>query len=89
MKLFNYIRVKLKRCVGVVSILAEVIGVIKYIATSMNIPLLGLQPSVKKYAGTLDFDTIVIVDGLKPTEHTKDAYRLFYYWYRNNERGPK
>lgn len=67
----------------------EVIGVIKYIATSMKIPLLGLQPSVKKYAGTLDFDTIVIIDGLKPTEHTKDAYRLFYYWYRNNERGPK
>lgn len=72
----------------------EVIGVIKCTATMLNLPLVGLSPSVKKFAGTCsDWHQIKLIyhdakgfDSVAPihiTEHTRDAYRLLKYFEYN------
>lgn len=66
----------------------EVIGIIKYFATINKSKLIGLQPSVKKFAGTLDW-TKIDSQGCGITEHTKDTYRLYMYWHRNYEKSLK
>ena len=69
----------------------EVIGVIKLWAmTHPNCVLVGLQPSVKKFAlanSELElWKTVNIVDGTnKATEHTRDAVRLLRYYERNKK----
>lgn len=61
----------------------EVIGVIKYVTETLTgTGLVGLSPSVKNYAGDVDF-TKVNTKPNKPTEHTKDAMRLLTYFERN------
>nr|DAF76533.1 MAG TPA: HOLLIDAY JUNCTION RESOLVASE [Caudoviricetes sp.] len=63
----------------------EVIGVIKLTATTANIKqVVELAPSTKKYAG--GFDNPIWISFRKTheyTEHTKDTWLLFQYWYRN------
>lgn len=67
----------------------EVIGVIKlWVMLHPSCKLVGLQPSVKKYAlsnSELElWKTVNIVDGTdKATEHTRDAVRLLRYYERN------
>lgn len=63
----------------------EVIGVIKLTARIANIEqLVGLAPSTKKYAGGFDNPTwIQFRETNEYTEHTKDTWLLFQYWYRN------
>lgn len=61
----------------------EVIGVIRYVAMVMNIPIIEQAPSVKKYAGEIkDRHDWVFVrarcSGV--TEHTKDAYQHYRYF---------
>lgn len=81
----------------------EVIGIIKLYVQKMNhildehcqptnyrVALIGLQPSVKKYAlspleGNLWKSVDMYVDGDKPTEHLRDAVRLLRYFERNQE----
>lgn len=78
----------------------EVIGVIKYcVGCRHNTELVGLQPSVKKYAGVTDEWKEIHsgekllslgIDGKNPwygtlTEHTRDTYRLWKYWDRNEK----
>lgn len=63
----------------------EVIGVIKLTTDLIKAPLIGLQPSVKGFIGTLDFKDIILTE--KITEHIKDTYRLFNYWHRHFEKG--
>ena len=61
----------------------EVIGVIKYIAMSMDTPIVEQAPSVKKYAGDIQkyVDWHFIKDRCtKVTEHTKDAYQHYRYF---------
>ena len=66
----------------------EVIGVIKLTARIANIEqLVGLAPSTKKYAG--GFDNPIWKDFRSShdyTEHTKDTWLLFQYWYRNKRK---
>lgn len=62
----------------------EVIGVIKYVAGLLNIKLIGLQPSVKKFSLAVDWS--IIHSDEKITEHTKDTLRLYDYWHRNYEK---
>lgn len=61
----------------------EVIGVIKYLAMTMDILIVEQAPSVKKYAGDIqkykDWQCIKISCN-KVTEHTKDAYQHFRYF---------
>ena len=62
----------------------EVIGVIKLTSTIGGIEIVGLSPSTKKYAG--GFDNPVWINFRQTheyTEHTKDTWLLFQYWYRN------
>lgn len=66
----------------------EVIGVIKlWVQIHPYVSIIGLQPSVKKYA--LDsnelnlWKTVMCKQGEKPTEHTRDAVRLLRYFERN------
>ena len=66
----------------------EVIGVIKCYCQTNNIPIVGLQPSVKKFALAPheqdSWKRVAIVDNTgKATEHTRDAYRLYMYYVRN------
>lgn len=63
----------------------EVIGVIKLTARIANIEqLVGLAPSTKKYAGGFDNPIwIQFRETNEYTEHTKDTWLLFQYWYRN------
>lgn len=61
----------------------EVIGVIKYVAMCLNIPIVEQAPSVKKYAGDIkgraDWDFVrTRCSGV--TEHTKDAYQHYRYF---------
>lgn len=61
----------------------EVIGVIKYVAMRMDIPIVEQAPSVKKYAGEIlrrpDWlDIRARCTGV--TEHTKDAYQHYRYF---------
>lgn len=61
----------------------EVIGVIKYIAMSTDVPIVEQAPSVKKYAGEIvgrsDWERIKSgCSGV--TEHTKDAYQHYRYF---------
>lgn len=61
----------------------EVIGVIKYVATTLGCELVAQAPSVKKYAGGLQADWISFQkNDLKErvTEHVKDAYLHLKYW---------
>ena len=63
----------------------EVIGVIKLWA-QLNKPeaLIGLQPSVKKFAlSNSERDLWRTVKGAPITEHTRDAVRLLRYYERN------
>lgn len=65
----------------------EVIGVIKLTAAIVNIDTVGLAPSTKKYAG--GFDNPIWKDFRSShdyTEHTKDTWLLFQYWYRNKRK---
>ena len=62
----------------------EVIGVIKYEAFKVGAELVGLRPSTKKYAGGFDYpEWIKFRSSHDYTEHTKDTWLLFMYWYRN------
>lgn len=62
----------------------EVIGVIKYICALMGIKTVGLSPSTKKYAGGFNNpEWIRFRQNSEYTEHTKDTWLLFQYWYRN------
>lgn len=61
----------------------EVIGVIKYMAMTMNIPIVEQAPSVKKYAGDIQkySDWHFIKERCTGvTEHTKDAYQHYRYF---------
>ena len=61
----------------------EVIGVIRYLAMNMNIPIVEQAPSVKKYAGEIRgrSDWEFIKDRCSGvTEHTKDAYQHYRYF---------
>lgn len=61
----------------------EVIGVIKYVAMTMNIPIVEQAPSVKKYAGEIKdrADWLFVKDRCAGvTEHTKDAYQHYRYF---------
>lgn len=65
----------------------EVIGVIKLWAMlHPDVKLVGLQPSVKKYALSVAENELwrtVDTSGEKPTEHLRDAVRLLRYYERN------
>ena len=64
----------------------EVIGVIRYLCTRGNIPLVEQAPSVKKYFGGFRDDWFKLKELCSPidvTEHTKDAYQHLKYFERN------
>ena len=63
----------------------EVIGVIKYVCTELNIPIVEQAPSVKKYFGGFksDWEQVKQTPGFKLTEHVKDAYQHLKYFERN------
>lgn len=64
----------------------EVIGVIKLWATVNGAQLVGLQPSVKKFAlGTTELELWKTVNryDAPATEHLRDAVRLLRYYERN------
>lgn len=64
----------------------EVIGVIKLWCKLNNVQLVGLQPSVKKFAlanSELDLWKTVERYGAPATEHMRDAVRLLRYYERN------
>lgn len=62
----------------------EVIGVIKLWVMLHGAQLVGLQPSVKKFAlGESDDWHEVVRLGGPATEHMRDAYRLLRYYERN------
>lgn len=63
----------------------EVIGIIKVLAVKQNCRLVGLQPSVKKYATAPTWENVQLVDNGKVTEHMRDAWRLFDYYIRNKK----
>ena len=68
----------------------EVIGVIKLWATMNGAQLVGLQPSVKKFAlGTTELELWKTVNryGAPATEHLRDAVRLLRYYERNYSKG--
>lgn len=68
----------------------EVIGVIKLWATMNGAQLVGLQPSVKKFAlGTIELELWKTVNrhGAPATEHLRDAVRLLRYYERNYSKG--
>lgn len=61
----------------------EVIGVIRYIAMDMDIPIVEQAPSVKKYAGEIKdrVDWLFVKERCSGvTEHTKDAYQHYRYF---------
>ena len=61
----------------------EVIGVIKYLAMHMGITVVEQAPSVKKYAGNIQYneDWLFVKDRCSGvTEHTKDAYQHYRYF---------
>ena len=66
-------------------ITCEVIGVIKYVCTELNIPIVEQAPSVKKYFGGFksDWEQVKQTPGFKLTEHVKDAYQHLKYFERN------
>ena len=64
----------------------EVIGIIKLWCMLNNAQLVGLQPSVKKFAlanSELDLWKTVERYGAPATEHMRDAVRLLRYYERN------
>lgn len=66
----------------------EVIGVIRYVCAHIQIKqILGVQPSVKKFALSPSeeslWKTVEAYAGEKITEHTRDAVRLLRYYERN------
>lgn len=66
----------------------EVIGVIRYVCAHIQIKqVLGVQPSVKKFALSPSeeslWKTVEAHAGEKITEHTRDAVRLLRYYERN------
>ena len=61
----------------------EVIGVIKYMAMTADVPIVEQAPSVKKYAGDIQkySDWHFIKERCSGvTEHTKDAYQHYRYF---------
>ena len=65
----------------------EVIGVIKYICSTQNIVTCPLAPSTKKYAGGFKHPAWENFRSTHEyTEHTKDTWLLFQYWYRNKRK---
>lgn len=66
----------------------EVIGVIKLWAMKNDRPIVGLQPSVKKYAlSNTELElwrSVVLEKYATPTEHLRDAVRLLRYYERNS-----
>ncbi len=61
----------------------EVIGVIKYMAMQLDIPIVEQAPSVKKYAGDIQkYDDWHFIKErcTGVTEHTKDAYQHYRYF---------
>lgn len=69
----------------------EVIGVIKLWASVFDCTIVGLQPSVKKFAlaaSEVDlWKTVERVDDQPATEHMRDAVRLLRYYERNGAPG--
>ena len=57
----------------------EIIGVIKYLAIKYMVNVKNQSPSVKKYAGKVNFKDI---EGTNITIHTKDAYLHLAYYLR-------
>jgi hypothetical protein len=57
----------------------EVIGVIKYIAQRIGCKIVEQSPSIKKFAGKVDFKEI---RGENITPHTKDAFLHLAYYLR-------
>lgn len=65
----------------------EVIGVIKYICSAQSINTCPLAPSTKKYAGGFKHPEWEHFRSTHEyTEHTKDTWLLFQYWYRNKRK---
>ena len=62
----------------------EVIGVIRYLCQSRNIPFVEQAPSIKKYSGGLDERWVMLRRSTEVTEHTKDAYLHLKYYLRNS-----
>lgn len=63
----------------------EVIGVIRYMCMSRNIPYVEQAPSIKKYSGGLDDTWKVLRSNNEVTEHTKDAFLHLKYYLRNTK----
>lgn len=63
----------------------EVIGVIKYLCRSRNIPWTEQAPSIKKYSGGLDENWKILRSCCEVTEHTKDAFLHLKYYLRNKK----
>lgn len=62
----------------------EVIGVIRCLCESRNIPYVEQAPSVKKYFGGFKVDWDVLkLNSKNVTEHTKDAYQHYRYFLLN------
>lgn len=63
----------------------EVIGVIRYLCQSRNIPYVEQAPSIKKYSGGLDDSWTRLRMRCYTTEHTKDAFLHLKYYLRNRK----
>lgn len=64
----------------------EVIGIIKLWCSLQGVRIVGLQPSVKKYALSNNEQGLwksVDLEGQVATEHVRDAVRLLRYYERN------
>lgn len=61
----------------------EVIGIIKFCAAICGATLIGLQPSVKKYAATPKWKEHLVDTEYPITEHMRDAWRLYDYYIHN------
>ncbi len=61
----------------------EVIGVIKFCAMLRGIQLVGLQPSVKKFAAAPAWVDNNVETEKPVTEHMRDAWRLYDYYIHN------
>lgn len=64
----------------------EVIGVIRYLCESRNIPYVEQAPSIKKFSGGLDDRWRLLREHFEITEHTKDAYLHLKYYLRNRKK---
>lgn len=64
----------------------EVIGVIRYLCASRNIPYVEQAPSIKKFSGGLDDRWVELRKMCEVTEHTKDAYLHLKYYKHNRKK---